>query len=377
MANQAYAFKTGYTTRLNSVAIDDYKEFFASIGVPSPSKLGVVFDIVHSYPMLNGNFHGFSADVLRNSYKTFINSPIDINHERGSICGTIVDAQLVENGNAPLTVRLVAVLYRDILKEWGIEDLMNEDWSMECLFSNVLYVVGGKVYKPEDVPEIDAQFNDLADGKPVFDNLGNRVGMLLGGSDAVDFNGCGLIIWGSGADPLAETHLQVANNKNQEGVNTELNYTEEQMNEAKAELQKQIDKLTADLESAQASLKEKDEALKNAEASLVAEKERADKAEAELKNQATAKLVDERKQVLASKNYDVEEDDMSFLAEASQEDFDKFVKRIEKVQASTVKTLQAKAQEMGSQAFASLNLTGEGEQNSGTQTNEEHFNPLL
>ena len=113
--NTAYAFNTSYTAKLNPIAIDNYTEFFASIGVPSGSKLGVVFDIVHAYPFMNGNGQGFTSDVLKNSAMSFLNSLIDINHNKEYIVGTIVKVDLIENDTSPLTVRLVGVLDKQLL----------------------------------------------------------------------------------------------------------------------------------------------------------------------------------------------------------------------------------------------------------------------
>jgi hypothetical protein len=403
LESQAFTFKTSYTTKLNPQAIDNYTEFLASIGIPSSSKLGCVFDIVHAYPMINGNGAGFTVDVLRNSAMSFLNSLIDINHDRNYIVGSIVKVDLIENDTSPLTVRLVGVLDKQILKDWGIEDLINDDWSMECLFNEYVYSIGGKIYKPEDIPDIDKKFNNIADGEPIFDQKGNRVNILLGGiNGTVDFNRCGLIIWGQGADPLAETHLQVANLKNQKENNNKGSEnmpfkqfeTEADWKAAEAEIKNnykvelKLDELQTNLQNAQASLTEKDSKitelsseLETTKASLTEVTERANKAEGELEKQAQAKLVEDRKQVLASKNYELDEEDNQFIATASQEDFDKFVKRIEKVQASTTKILEAKASQLGhkevKEVFASLNLTGKTSDNDDGYNKNESTNILL
>ena len=124
---QAFAFNTSFTTKLNPQAIDNYQEFFNSIGVPSTSKLGVVFDIVHAFPMINGNGHGFTSDVLKKSAMSFLNSLIDINHDRNCVAGSIVKVDLIEDDVSPLTIRLVGVLDKQILQDWGVEDLIDED----------------------------------------------------------------------------------------------------------------------------------------------------------------------------------------------------------------------------------------------------------
>jgi hypothetical protein len=339
--------------------------------------------------MFNGNSHGFTSEVLKKSADTFLNSLIDINHDRNCVVGSIVKVDIIEDETSPLTIRLVGVLDKQLLKDWGIEDLLDEDWSMECRYNQYLYCIGNKIYNPSDLPEIDKQFVDISQGSPVYDKLGNRVCLLLGGTDEkIDFNRCGLIIWGEGADPLAQTHLQVANrlNNNQSTKGDDkmpfIQYeTEQQFNEAVAKIKEdykkelKFDEINSQLETANASLKTANDTLatketeitelsgklQTAEASVTSEKERADTAESKLTEIATAKLVDERKQVLASKNYEADEDDAQFIATASQEDFDKFVKRIEKVQSATAKNLEAKASQLGEDAkqmFASLNLTG-------------------
>jgi hypothetical protein len=399
LANKAYAFQTSYTAKLDSKAIDDYKEYFESINVPNGSKMGVVYDIVHAYPFINGNGAGFTSDVLKNSYLSFLNSLIDINHNMEYIVGTIVKAEIIEDGNSPLTIRLFGVLDKDILLQWGIEDLISEDWSMECKFSQYCYSIGNKIYQPSDVPEIDTHFNEIAEGQPIYDKVGNRVNILLGGTNGtVDFNRCGLIIWGQGADSLAETHLQVANDKtkqNKKGSEINMAFkeflTEADWNAAVASIKNdyktelKFDQIQTDLQTAQASLVTKDTEitdlggkLQTAEASAVSEKTRADVAEGKLTEIATAKLVEDRKTVLASKSYELDEEDTQFIASASQEDFDKFVKRIEKVQASTAKTMEAKAEKLGiKEAFASLNLTGKTTEDEGNGSDNKVEKPNI
>jgi hypothetical protein len=405
----AYAFNTSFTAKLNPVAIDDYTEFFTSIGVPSPSKLGVVFDIIHAYPMFNGNAHGFVADVLKKSASSFLTSLIDINHDRSCVAGSIVKVDLIENDVSPLTVRLAAVLDKQILADWGIENLLNEDWSMECRYNNYLYNIGSRIIQPSEVPDIDKQFKDIADGKPVYDKLGNRVCLLLGGSDeTIDFNRCGLIIWGEGADPLAQTHLQVAsklnsqtnndqtNNQNNKGSEPNMAFkefeTEADYNAAIASIVEKVksdyktelkfDELSNTLQTATATLTTKDteiteltNKLKTAEASALSEKERADVAEGKLQAQAAASLIAERKQVLASKQYP--EDRIvkkeEWLGKASVEEFNSFVEEVDALFATATKTLEAKASQLGyKEALGSLfNLTAKTSEGEGTETHTE------
>lgn len=382
MPNQAFAFNTSFTTKLNPQAIDNYQEFFESIGVPSSSKLGVVFDIVHAFPMINGNGHGFTSDVLKRSAMSFLNSLIDINHDRNYIVGSIVKVDLIENDISPLTVRLVGVLDKQILQDWGIEDLLDEDWSMECLYNEYLYSIGSKIFKPHEVPDIDKQFNDIADGKTVYDKVGNRIGLLLGGTDGtVDFNRCGLIIWGEGADRLAETHLQVANKKNNNNKEGEIMpfkqfETEADWNAAVASIKEEyktelkFDQLQNDLQTANASLTTEKERADT-------EKVRADNAEAKLTEQATATLITERKQVLASKNYPADrlEAKAEWLGKASKEEFDSFVEEVDVLFATANKQMEAKAEKLGfKEAFASINLTGKSTEDI---DKDKNVNPLL
>ena len=51
---------------------------------------------------------------------------------------------------------------------------------MECLYNDYAYCIGSKIYKPQDVPEIDKQFAEIAEGQAIYDKIGNRVGLLLG-----------------------------------------------------------------------------------------------------------------------------------------------------------------------------------------------------
>jgi hypothetical protein len=408
--NTAYAFNTSFTAKLNPIAIDDYTEFFTSIGVPSASKLGCVFDIIHAYPMFNGNAHGFVSDVLKKSANSFLTSLIDINHDRSCVAGSIVKVDLIENDVSPLTVRLAAVLDKQILADWGIENLLDEDWSMECKYNNYLYSIGSRIYQPSELPDIDKQFKDISEGKPVYDKLGNRVCLLLGGSDeTIDFNRCGLIIWGEGADPLAQTHYQVAsklNNKDEKQTNnegsesntmafkeflTEADYNaaissivEKTKNDYKNELK--FDELSTNLQTATATLLTKDTEitdlsgkLKTAEASALSEKERADIAESKLQAQATAALIIERKQILASKQYP--EDRITkkeeWLGKASKEDFDNFIEEVDALFATANKTLEAKASQLGvKEALGSLfNLTAKTSEGEGSdESNKEQVN---
>lgn len=379
---QAFAFNTSFTTKLNPQAIDSYQEFFNSIGVPSASKLGVVFDIVHAFPMINGNGHGFTSDVLKKSAMSFLNSLIDINHDRNCVAGSIVKVDLIEDDVSPLTIRLVGVLDKQILQDWGVEDLIDEDWSMECLYNDYAYCIGSKIYKPQDVPEIDKQFAEIAEGQAIYDKIGNRVGLLLGGIDGVvNFNRCGLIIWGEGADRLAETHLQVAHKKNKEGdvMPFKIFETEADYNAAIASVKQEVENnfnqtIVASKDQEIADWKAKAEDF---ETKYNAEKERADSAENKLQEQVTAALIAERKQALANVKYpeDSIEKKVEWLGKASKEEFDEFIEEVKALYASASKQLEAKASAMGLQGFASINLTGE--QTTNKNNKNEEINPLL
>lgn len=379
---QAFAFNTSFTTKLNPQAIDNYQEFFNSIGVPSASKLGVVFDIVHAFPMINGNGHGFTSDVLKKSAMSFLNSLIDINHDRNCVVGSIVKVDLIEDDVSPLTIRLVGVLDKQILQDWGVEDLIDEDWSMECLYNDYAYCIGSKIYKPQDVPEIDKQFAEIAEGQAIYDKIGNRVGLLLGGIDGVvNFNRCGLIIWGEGADRLAETHLQVAHKKNKEGdvMPFKIFETEADYNAAIASVKQEVENnfnqtIVASKDQEIADWKAKAEDF---ETKYNAEKERADSAENKLQEQVTAALIAERKQALVNVKYpeDRIEKKVEWLGKASKEEFDEFIEEVKALYASASKQLEAKASAMGLQGFASINLTGE--QTTNKNNKNEEINPLL
>jgi predicted metal-dependent hydrolase len=122
-------------------------------------------------------------------------------------------------------------------------------------------------------------------------------------------------------------------------------------------------------------IKETDEKLKTAEASLLIEKEAKEKAEGEIAKQAEAALISERKQVLTSINYpeDLVAKKADYLAKASKEDFESFVEEVKVLFASATKNIQAKAELAGyKEIFASLNLTGKtSESNEGDDPNKQ------
>jgi hypothetical protein len=333
------SFKTSFTTALNTQAVDNYVEYFASMGVPSETKLGVVFDIVHAFPFINTNHHGFTSDVLRNSYSSFLGSLIDINHDKNYIVGSIVKAELIEEENKPLGIRLLAIMDKDILREWSIEDLTNEDWSMECKFANYLYAIGNKIVSPSEFPEIDERYNDIAEGQPVYDAIGNRVGLLMGGTDKVNFHRCGLIITGRGADQLAETHLQVAHEKGGNELDT---FTQEQLDQKLSEQKELLASEYAtkidEAKSTTASEKDVEWQTKYDElrASFDEMKSRAEVAEGTLGEIKAQELVAKRKQCLAEANYPdgMLEKKASFIASASDEEFEAFVGEFKELSAS-------------------------------------------
>jgi hypothetical protein len=313
---------------------------------------------------------------------SFLNSLIDINHDRNCVAGSIVKVDLIEDDVSPLTIRLVGVLDKQILQDWGVEDLIDEDWSMECLYNDYAYCIGSKIYKPQDVPEIDKQFAEIAEGQAIYDKIGNRVGLLLGGIDGVvNFNRCGLIIWGEGADRLAETHLQVAHKKNKEGdvMPFKIFETEADYNAAIASVKQEVENnfnqtIVASKDQEIADWKAKAEDF---ETKYNAEKERADSAENKLQEQVTAALIAERKQALANIKYpeDRIEKKVEWLGKASKEEFDEFIEEVKALYASASKQLEAKASAMGLQGFASINLTGE--QTTNKNNKNEEINPLL
>jgi hypothetical protein len=383
---KALAFKSSFMTSLNNDVTNDYKQFFSSLGIPNGSKAGCVVDACRSLPFINDNWMAFTEKVLENSYQSFVNSFIDLEHDESVILGNIVKAELIKAEGQPTIVRVCAAMWKDIMDNWGIEDLMSEQWSMEAKTNTYAFIVNGNIVEWNKAPQ---KWRDSVhcwyEGVPVYDDFGHRVGLLLGGIDGtVDFSGLALLSWKNPADSLTKTNLMVASKITQEGGNM-VNFTQEQLNEAvkvaKAEKDTEyapkLQELDSKLQQANASITEKDAKIKELETKLAeaelkiqAESNRAAIAEAEIAKRDTEKRFEERKTILASKNYpaDLLEDEKEFIASASQEDFDKFVAKFEKLTAAMNVAKAASVNNI--QDPFSVNLTKDS--NSG-----EKFNPFL
>ena len=331
--------------------------------------MGVVLDLVHSFPFINDNYMGFLPETLENSYTTILDNPVDLEHERSMIIGNVIKAELIKEENKPSVLRVCVVLYKDILEQNWIKDISKTGWSMECLYSDYAFSINGKIFKKEDYPEFMERLDDWRSGVPVYDSVGNRVSLILGGIDGeIEFNGCGLINWGNQADPFANTLLSVAN-KNKGVDKMEKTYTDAEVTlkvqAAEAAMKEVVKKeYEPKLEEVKASLAAKDEEI----TTLKAEND-------ELKTKcATASeiiagyVVKERKAALASKGYPEEmlgkkED---FLKTASEEDFNGFVEEFEAL-AKVLKPVQSATASRNTGAFNFLNLT----HNSQSNTNDD------
>ena len=385
--SKALAFKSSFMTSLNNDVTDDYKQFFADLGIPNGSKAGCVVDACRSLPFINDNWMAFTEKVLENSYQSFVNSFIDLEHDDSVILGNIVKSELVKSEGQPTIVRICATMWKDIMDNWYITDLMTEQWSMEAKTKSYAFIVNGNIVEWNNAPQ---KWKDSVkcwyEGTPVYDDFGNRIGLLLGGIDGtVDFSGLALLSWKSPADPLTKTNLMVAS-KTKEGGNM-VNYTQEQLNEAvkvaKAEKDTEytpkVQELDSQLRTANASIAEKDTKiteletkLSETESKLQAEASRADIAEAEVAKRDNEKRFEDRKVVLASKNYPTElvDEEKEFIASASDEDFNKFVEKFEKLATAMKAPKQANASTT-SQGAIKVVLTKNNSDSS------DSFNPFL
>lgn len=363
---KAFAFETTFITKLNQQETENYKQFFADRGIPNDSKMGVVLDLVHGFPFINDNFMGFLPETLDNSYLTILDSPVNINHNRDSIIGNIIKAELIKNEGKPVILRVCAVLYKDVLESWWIKDIADKGWSMECLYNDYAFAINGKVYKKEKYPEFMERLNDWKEGVPVYDSAGNRVSLILGGIDGtIEFNGCGFIDWGEPADKFANTLLQVAN-KNKGDENMPKTYTQEELNNeinsAIASAKEEVSKdLNSKLEKAQADLQKKDTEINEMKTKYesVASENEALKNQLATANEKIAEYVlKDRKSALASKGYpeDLLTKKEDFLKSATNDDFNNFVEEFE----ALAKILKPKQEVKASSINASgiFNLTG-------------------
>jgi cell wall-associated NlpC family hydrolase len=404
----------------------DLKNELEVNGIPSISKIGVGLTFARSLPYTNSNGLGITAKCIKNSLDTGRFSKFDFAHNQSEIMGTMISLKIYDDTEElipekPMRIFGLGALYRNRLNEYDIypDDLPNWGTSQEVLFEDFDFWHKGKIVLQENADsDWLLHVDEIVKGIPYYSD-NSRVCLIAGGIDDdahVDFNGNALTM--NPADKESGILLAVAEHrypifdlgitqknekqtiKEGETMAFKTFETESEYNaaiasavnsavtaaiatakqEAKTELQPTIDKLQTDLQTAQASLAEKDtlitestEKLKSAEASVVSEKTRADAAETKLQEQATAQLISERKQILASIGYpeDLVTKKVDYLGKASKEDFDGFVDEVKVLFASASKTLQAKAEQLGitKEAFASINLTGED--NSGSDTKDE------
>jgi hypothetical protein len=396
-----------------SILIDLKNELEVN-GIPSISKIGVGLTFARSLPYTNSNGLGITAKCIKNSLDTGRFSKFDFAHNQSDIMGTMISLKIYDDTEElipekPMRIFGLGALYRNRLNDYGIypDDLPNWGTSQEVLFKDFDFWYKGKVVLKEDADsDWLLHVDEIIKGIPYYSE-NSRVCIIAGGIDDdahVDFNGNALTM--NPADKEAGILLAVAEHrypifdlgviqKNEKQIKegeimafktfeTEADYNaaiasiiEKAKNDAKTELQPSIDKLTGDLQTANASLTEKDGKiteingeLETAKASIASEKERADSAETKLSEIATAQLVSERKQVLASIGYpeDLVTKKADYIAKSSKEEFDSFVEEVKVLFASASKTLQAKAEQLGitKEAFASIGLTLD------EQSNEQH-----
>ena len=404
---QAKAYKLNLSPIFDAKLADDYQQFFADNGIPSSAKSGATFDLCRSLPFSNSNFLGFTKDVLRNSYQSLLNTPVDLNHDRSIMIGSTIKSEIIEaEDDQPIIIRVCSAFWKDRLEYWGIENVADENgWSMECIFRDWSWYINGKILTRDECPrEWDNKVDEILSGKPVYDDIGNRMTLLAGGSQPdsiLEFNGLALVAWWDRpADSLStETYLEVANQK---GVDKMANiFSQEQVNEAKAserkvvesEFSSKITKLEGDLTQAQASISDKDSKIKELEGQLtevntkLAEAntkltevngqvteltEKVSKAEASIKEKEDNERFESRKSALASKGLSYREEKNDFIKTATDESFNDWVADLEAIASATTKTLQTKASELGFQGFASISLTGKGsESNEGDDPNKQ------
>lgn len=383
-----YRSKYGIPFEIDAEILNDLKKELEVNGLPSITRVGVGLCFGRSLPYVNNNGHCFTAKCLKNSIDTAKFGRFDFNHEINNIFGSMIGLKFYDDTDelipeTPMRIFGYGALFRNRLREYGIkpEELPYYDTSLEVVVTDYDFYYKGQIIRKEDSPvEWIEKVDSMIEGIPfIWEDY--RVNLVIGGIDddaKVEFSGNALLTV-KPADSEAGILLAVAKLKesiidNEEGeLFVEL---------TEKELQQKIDEAVA---TAVASLKidydtkllekdnllkESDEKLKVAEASMVSEKEAKEKAEDELQKIAIAKLVNERKTALSAKSYnEFDEEDEKFLATASDTEFNAFVKRIEKVAmaaSSKVKTdLEAKASQFGltKEAIASLQLTDEDDQN--------------
>ena len=361
---QAFAFKVTYFSKLDVDQSDTYTEYFKKLGIPSGSKTGVVLNMCHSLPYWNDNAMGFTATTLRNSYESAMGSPINLDHNRDIILGTIVKPELYDEGEGkPLTLRAISVAWKYRVQEWWI-DLQYQGWSMECAYNDYSFYVDGKIIEKTDAPVSWIEnIDNWRNGIPVYDEKGNRVVLLLGGTDGiVDFNG--LAITYSPADRLAETLLSVASKVKNEGGQDM--FTQEQLDQAVANAVKETEdkmnlKVVA-LESEKNALANKvtetETKLHEVETKVTESEAKASALEIKIKEKEMDDRFKTRMDAIASKSLVIRDEKKEFIRNAEDEVFNDFIADLEAV-ASIKKTehqAQANSNQSEQNPFITLTL---------------------
>lgn len=360
------------STELEFQDSEKYTEFFKQYNCPSAAKGALVMDVITSLPNFNGNGMAFTAATLRNSYQTMNLSPLDYEHRQEHILGSVVNTEVVDSGDFSI-LRTFAIAWKARMKDWGIEDLKSLKYSMECFYNDYdFYTKSRGIILKEDAPaEWSEEYASYDWSRPVIDlATGERVILLLGGENGVvEFVGIGVVK--NPADKTSETLFAAANQNNEQGGNPNM-FTQEDMDKALTELREQLqsefdvklseanvqfEQATASLNDSGVQLQELQAKLAEAEVKVTEFTEKAIAAEAELQKQATAKMVEDRKQVLASKNYpaDLVATKEQFLAEASEEAFNAMVSEFEAIAANFK---QAAASQRQPQQEFIPNITG-------------------
>lgn len=362
---QAFAYRVNYYSKLDVQQSDAYTEYFAQNGIPSGSKAGVVLNMCHSLPFVNDNAMGFTAATLRNSYESAVASPINYSHDPSVILGSILKAELYDEGNGnPLTLRAISVVWKNRLNAWWV-DLQEHGWSMECAYNDYSFYVAGKIIEKENAPVAWIEsLDNWKNGIPVYDEKGNRVVLLLGGTDGiVEFNG--LAVTYCPADKLAETLLSVASKAKNKGGQKEM-FTQEQLNEAVANAVKEVEnKLNAKISEMEDANKALAKKLAESESKVQALEAKASEYEAKastLEAQIKEKEIEERfkvrQEAIASKNLVVRDEKKEFIKNADDDAFNEFIADLEAIANSLKAGMQAKASVNGQNRDGnSINLT--------------------
>lgn len=217
-------FTTDSKIITDPVELATYNDFFASHQIPSKNRIGIVLDLLHSWPVINGNHFGFAESVLKRSYKSVVGQLVDLNHDRSFPVGSILKADLVSSN--PITLRVAVCLWRDKLEQNDIqiEDIINFQWSMEALHRDFSFCTQDRVIGWEQASEaVKNHIDKILQGYRINDEKGKQIYALIGDLDeTIEFHGAGLITEGRAADRNANT-LQVCASKNKNNTNKNVN----------------------------------------------------------------------------------------------------------------------------------------------------------